>query len=78
MGNRLSEAEVKTFNRFMRTELGKKVLTNVKEMAQGQIDKAMAGVNRGSAYTHDCVVAAAAIESVYEYLRPPKPTPDEE
>ena len=74
MDNRLSEAEIKTFNRFMRTELGEKVLANVKGLAQAQVDKAMLGITQGSAYTHDCIVAAAAIESVYEYLKPPEVT----
>lgn len=73
MDSRLSEAERKTFNRFMRTELGDKVLAQVKELEQSQIDKAMLGVDKGSSFTHDCIVAATAIESVYQILKPPKP-----
>ncbi len=78
MDNRLSEAEIKTFNRFMRTELGEKVLANVKGLAQAQVDKAILGINRGNAYTHDCIVSAAAIESVYDYLKPPEAKTEDE
>lgn len=73
MDSRLSEAERNTFYRFMRTELGDKVLANIKELEQSQIDKAMLGIDKGKEFTHDCIVAATAIESVYQILKPPKP-----
>ena len=72
MDNRLSEAERKTFNRFMRTDLGQKVLGGLKELEQGHLDKAMFGVDKGREFTHDCIVAAATIETVYQLLKPPK------
>lgn len=76
--NRLSEAEVKTLNRFMRTELGEKVLANIQEFKQGYLDKAVAGYIKGKDFTHDCIVAAAGIETIYQYLKPPKGSdPDE-
>ena len=71
--SRLSEAELKTFQKFMRTELGKKILLNVKEAEQGYLDRAMLCIDKGPAVTHDCVVAAAAIETIYQFLKPPKP-----
>lgn len=72
MDNRLSAAEQKTFNRFMRTELGNKVLSAIHETAQNYLDEAVAGYERGKDYTHDCVVSAAAVEHIYHYLKPPK------
>lgn len=72
MDKRLSEAELKTFYRFMRTDLGQKILDEVAEAKQSYIDAAVAGFNRGKDYTHDNVVAAAAIETVYQFLKPPK------
>lgn len=77
MDNRLSEAERKTFNRFMRTELGQKVLGSIKDLEQSHITKAMLNVGKGQEYTHDCIVSATAIESVYQLLKPPKKDEDE-
>lgn len=73
MDNQLSEAERKALNNFMRTELGEKVLDMIKVSAQGYLDRAMLNFNKGPEFTHDCVVAAAAIETIYEFLKPPKP-----
>lgn len=72
MDRRLSEAELKTFYRFMRTDLGQKILDEIAESKQGYLDAAVAGFNKGKDYTHDNVVAAAAIETVYQFLKPPK------
>ena len=72
MDRRLSEAELKTFYRFMRTDLGQKILDEVAESKQGYLDAAVAGFNKGKDYTHDNVVAAAAIETIYQFLKPPK------
>lgn len=76
MDNRLSEAERKTFYRFMRTELGQKILGSIKDLEQSHIDKAMLGISRGKDYTHDCIVSATAIESVHQLLKPPKKDED--
>lgn len=73
MDSRLSEAEKKAFYNFMRTELGEKILLIVKESEQGYLDSAMVQINKGPNVTHDCVVAAAAIETIYQFLKPPKP-----
>lgn len=74
MDTRLSEAEKKTLNRWMSTELGEKVLANIQEAAQGYLDQAVAGFTKGQEFTHNCVVAAAAIETIYQFLKPPKET----
>lgn len=73
MDNTLSKAELKTLYNFMRTELGQKVLGNVADVKQNYLDMAVAGFSRGKEYTHDCVVAAAACETIYQFLKPPKP-----
>lgn len=73
MDSRLSEAEQRAFYNFMRTELGEKILQNVKESEQGYLDRAMLCIDKGPNVTHDCVVAAAAIETIYQFLKPPKP-----
>lgn len=73
MSSKLSEAERKTLDNFMRTELGGKVLDIIKESQQSYLDTAMLITNKGPQATHDCVVAAAAIETVYQFLKPPKP-----
>lgn len=78
MDTRLSEAEQKTLNRWMRTELGEKVLANIQEASQGYLDQAVAGFTKGKEFTHDCVVAAAAIETIYQFLKPPKETTETE
>lgn len=72
MDTRLSEGELKTFNRWMRTDLGEKILAIIKESEQGYLDSAVAGFTKGKDYTHDCVVAAAAIETIYQFFKPPK------
>ena len=77
MDTKLSEAEQKTLNRWMRTDLGQKVLAIIQESAQGYLDSAVAGFNKGRDYTHECVVAAAAIETIYQFLRPPAEDKDD-
>lgn len=72
MDNTLSEAERKTLYKFMRTDLGKKVLGNISDVKQNYLDMAVSGFTRGREYTHDCVVAAAACETIYQFLKPPK------
>ena len=74
MDNALTKAELKTMYNFMRTDLGQKILANVAESKQGYLDAAVAGFNKGKDYTHDNVVAAAAIGTVYRFLKPPKST----
>ena len=48
------------------------MLANVAESKQGYLDAAVAGYPRGKEYTHDCVVAAAAVETIYQFLKPPE------
>lgn len=74
MDNTLSKAELKTLHNFMRTDLGKKVLGGIADLKQDYLDAAVAGYRQGKDYTHDNVVAAAAIETVYQFLKPPKST----
>ena len=47
MDNTLSEAERKTLYRFMRTDLGKKVLGNISDVKQIYLDMAVSGFARG-------------------------------
>ena len=75
--NTLSKAELKTLYNFMGTELGEKVLANIKESQQTYLDAAMAGFTRGAEFTHECVVAAAAVGTIYQFLKPHKPKDDE-
>lgn len=72
MGNTLSEAELKTLYKFMSTDLGKKVLGNIEDVRQDYLNAAVAGFMRGKDFTHDCVVAAAACDTIYTFLKPRK------
>jgi len=78
MDKRLSEAERKTLNNFMRTDLGGKVLDLIKDSQQSYLDTAMLITNQGPQATHDCVVAAAAVGTIYQFLKPPKPKENDE
>ena len=73
----LSEAERKVFDRFMRTDIGQKVLANVAQFRQDYLDAATRGYNKGPEYTHSQVAAAAGVNAVYYYLKPKKATEDE-
>lgn len=77
MDNALTKAELKTMYNFMRTDLGQKILANIAESKQGYLDAAVAGYPRGKEYTHDCVVAAAAVETIYQFLKPPEEAKEE-
>ena len=77
MDNTLDPAELKTLHNFMRTDLGAKVLANISDLRQAYLDAAVAGYRQGKDYTHDNVVAAAAIETVYQFLKPPKQKEEE-
>ena len=73
----LSEAERKVFDRFMRTDIGQKVLANVAQIRQDYLDAATRGYSKGPEFTHNQVAAAAGVDAVYYYLRPNKATEDE-
>lgn len=73
----LSEAERATFDRFMRTDLGQKVLANVAQIRQDFLDAATRSYNTSSEFIHSQVAAAAGVDAVYYYLRPNKATEDE-
>lgn len=77
MDNTLSKAERKSLNNFMRTDLGQKVLANIQDARQAYLDAAVAGYRHGREYTHDNVVAAAACETIYQFLKPPKEEKEE-
>lgn len=77
MDNTLDPAELKALRNFMRTDLGTKVLASISELRQAYLDAAVTGYRQGKDYTHDNVVAAAAIETVYQFLKPPKPKEEE-
>ena len=72
MDNKLTDAERKTLDNFMKTDLGGKVLANIKDSQRTYFDAAMAGFMKGPEFTHDCVVAAAAVETIYQFLKPIK------
>ena len=72
MDNTLTDAERKTLDNFMKTDLGQKVLASIKDSQQTYFDAAMAGFMKGPEFTHDCVVAAAAVETIYQFLKPIK------
>ena len=75
--NSLSEAERKVFDRFMRTDIGQKVLANVAQIRQDYLNAAALRYDKGPEYTHSQVAAAAGVDAVYYYLKPKKATEDE-
>lgn len=66
---KLSEAEKKTLCNWMATDTGAKLLESIKETGQGYINEAMLGIAQGQQYTHDRVVAAQAIDTIYRWLK---------
>lgn len=66
---KLSEAEKKTLCNWMDTDTGAKLLESIKETGQGYINEAMLGIAQGQQYTHDRVVAAQAIDTIYRWLK---------
>lgn len=66
---KLSEAEKKTLCNWMTTDTGAKLLESIKETEQGYINEAMLGISHGPQYTHDRVVAAQAIDTIYSWLK---------
>ena len=73
----LSEAERATFDRFMRTDIGQKVLANVAQFKQDYLNAATMSYNKEPSYIHSQVAAAAGVDAVYYYLKPKKATEDE-
>jgi hypothetical protein len=77
MDNSLTENERRTFDKFMRTDLGKKVLANIASIRQDFLDAAVRSYNQGQEFIHSQVSAAAGVDAVYYYLKPKKATEDE-
>jgi hypothetical protein len=75
--DKLSENERRTFDKFMRTELGQKVLANVARIRQDFLDAATTRYTQGQEFIHSQVSAAAGVDAVYYYLKPKKATEDE-
>ena len=69
MATELSEAEKRVITLWLSTETGDTLLKIIDETKQNYLDEAMAGINNGSNYTHDRVVAAKAIETMYYWLK---------
>ena len=72
---RLSPAERKTWDNFIRTELGQKVMGNIKAGAQNYLDQAILNSAKGQAAKHDLVMLA---KGYYEVLALLQPTPKKE
>lgn len=72
--DRFSEKEKGAWRNFWRSELGEKGLEMIKELRDEQIDKAMAAVDGGKSaeVTHDYLVKATAIDTIYYMLKPTK------
>jgi hypothetical protein len=77
MQPKFTEAELNTVNNWMRTDTGKKLLEIIHATSQGYLDEAMIGIAQGANYTHDRVVAAQAIDTIYQWLKPPEPKKEE-
>lgn len=69
MATKLSIAEQKAITNWFSTDTGATLLKMIKETEQGYLDEAMVGLNQGPQYTHDRVVAAQAVETIYQWLK---------
>ena len=69
MATKLSIAEQKAITNWLSTDTGATLLKMIKETEQGYLDEAMVGLNQGPQYTHDRVVAAQAIDTIYQWLK---------
>lgn len=79
MATELSDAEKKVLGLWLSTDTGATLLEIIKEMEQGYLDEAMLGVTQGPEYTHNRVVAAQAIDTIYQWLKAyRKEIPEEE
>lgn len=65
----LSEAEKRVICNWMDTDTGDKLLATIKEIGEGYIEEAKLKLNRGPQFTHDRVVAAEAVDTIYEWLK---------
>ncbi len=74
---RLSLAERKSWDNFMRTDLGQKMMGNIKAAAQNYLDQAILNSAKGQAATHDLVMLAKGYYEVLAMLQP-SPKPKEE
>lgn len=77
----LSEAEKRVICNWMDTDTGDKLLAIIKEIGEGYIEEAKLKLDKGPQFTHDRVVAAEAVETIYEWLKaykkPDKPNEEE-
>lgn len=74
-----SKDERRVLDKFLKTDLGVKLLDMILELKDDQVRKALYGAatDKGAEFTHDYITRAAAIESVYYMLAPiKKATPD--
>ena len=78
MDKPLTDNERKTFDKFMRTDLGKRVLANIASIRQDYLDAAVRSYNQGQEFIHSQVAAAAGVEAVYYFLKPSKLSEEEE
>lgn len=69
MSTKLSKAEQKTLSNWFNTDTGATLLKMIDETKQGYLDEAMVGISQGAEYTHDRVVAAQAIDTIYQWLK---------
>lgn len=76
--NELTKEERKVFDRFMRTDIGKKVLANVADFKQGFLDSAMRYYDDSYEKVQARVGAATGVDTVLFYLTPRKATEEEE
>ena len=70
--DKLSPEELKSWYRFASTELGQKVLATIDELSQAYVDRAILNVDNGPQATHDYIVAASAVVTVKELIKPPE------
>lgn len=69
MPTKLSEAEKRVISLWLSTDTGDTLLKIIDETKQNYLDEAMAAINKGPQFTHDRVVAAKAVEELYEWLK---------
>ncbi len=65
----LSEAEKRVITLWLNTDTGATLLEMIKETEQSYLDEAMVGISQGPEYTHSRVVAAQAIDTIYQWLK---------
>lgn len=78
---KLTPAEQKAITNWINTDTGAALLAVIADQRQGYLDEAMLNTKQGPQFTHDRVVAAQAIDTIYEWLKayrkPDTPTEEE-